>query len=276
MKAQHDPIKIEVKMNNEIILTQFLYYKDSYILSQLRFYPFIQLSAIFLFVIIAYFIFNRSRKSEQNLVWAGMAKETAHQIGTPLSSLMACVELLKSKENTSEIGEIIDKDVNRLQTITERFSKIGSQPKLKNQNIYQLLNTNINYLQSRLSENITINLYNNCNNPVIPINQTLFEWVIENICKNAVDAMQGQGTINVVMSNKEDYLKIEFSDTGLGILKNDYKRIFEPGFTTKKRGWGLGLSLSKRIVEIYHKGKIYVESSEKNKGTTFCILLHQN
>ncbi|MGC6428195.1 MAG: sensor histidine kinase [Flavobacteriales bacterium] len=276
MKAQHDPIKIEVKMNNEIILTQFLYYKDSYILSQLRFYPFIQLSAIFLFVIIAYFIFNRSRKSEQNLVWAGMAKETAHQIGTPLSSLMACVELLKSKKNTSEIGEIIDKDVNRLQTITERFSKIGSQPKLKNQNIYQLLNTNINYLQSRLSENITINLYNNCNNPVIPINQTLFEWVIENICKNAVDAMQGQGTINVVMSNKEDYLKIEFSDTGLGILKNDYKRIFEPGFTTKKRGWGLGLSLSKRIIEIYHKGKIYVESSEKNKGTTFCILLHQN
>lgn len=276
MKAQHDPIKIEVKMNNEIILTQFLYYKDSYILSQLRFYPFIQLSAIFLFVIIAYFIFNRSRKSEQNLVWAGMAKETAHQIGTPLSSLMACVELLKSKENTSEIGEIIDKDVNRLQTITERFSKIGSQPKLKNQNIYQLLNTNINYLQSRLSENITINLYNNCNNPVIPINQTLFEWVIENICKNAVDAMQGQGTINVVMSNKEDYLKIEFSDTGLGILKNDYKRIFEPGFTTKKRGWGLGLSLSKRIIEIYHKGKIYVESSDKNKGTTFCILLHQN
>ena len=276
MKAQHDPIKIEVKMNNEIILTQFLYYKDSYILSQLRFYPFIQLAAIFLFVIIAYFIFNRSRKSEQNLVWAGMAKETAHQIGTPLSSLMACVELLKSKENTFEIGEIIDKDVNRLQTITERFSKIGSQPKLKNQNIYQLLNTNINYLQSRLSENITINLYNNCNNPVIPINQTLFEWVIENICKNAVDAMQGQGTINVVMSNKEDYLKIEFSDTGLGILKNDYKRIFEPGFTTKKRGWGLGLSLSKRIIEIYHKGKIYVESSEKNKGTTFCILLHQN
>lgn len=276
MKAQHDPIKIEVKMNNEIILTQFLYYKDSYILSQLRFYPFIQLAAIFLFVIIAYFIFNRSRKSEQNLVWAGMAKETAHQIGTPLSSLMACVELLKSKENTSEIGEIIDKDVNRLQTITERFSKIGSQPKLKNQNIYQLLNTNINYLQSRLSENITINLYNNCNNPVIPINQTLFEWVIENICKNAVDAMQGQGTINVVMSNKEDYLKIEFSDTGLGILKNDYKRIFEPGFTTKQRGWGLGLSLSKRIIEIYHKGKIYVESSEKNKGTTFCILLHQN
>jgi signal transduction histidine kinase len=276
MKSQHEPIKIEAKMNNKIILTQYLYYKDSYILSQLRFYPFIQLLAIVLFILIAYFFFNRSRKSQQNLVWAGMAKETAHQIGTPLSSLMACVELLKNNEENSGIAEIIAKDVERLNTITDRFSKIGSQPSLKKHNIYSLLKKNVDYLQSRLSEKVQINLNNNCNDPIIPLNKALMEWVIENICKNAVDAMQGEGTIDINVYSDKEYLKIEISDNGIGIIRNDFKQIFEPGFTTKKRGWGLGLSLSKRIIEIYHKGKIYVKSSEINKGTTFCISLHKN
>lgn len=275
MKDQHEPIKIEAKMNNKIILTQYLYYKDSYILSQLRFYPIIQLSSIVLFIVVAYFIFNRSRNSEQNLIWAGMAKETAHQIGTPLSSLMACVELLKNSDD-SGIGDIIDKDVERLNTITDRFSKIGSQPSLKNHNIFDLLQKNVDYLQTRLSEKIQIRLNNNCNNTTIPLNETLMEWVIENICKNAVDAMQGEGTITINVYSDKEYVKIEISDTGIGMTKNEFKQIFEPGFTTKKRGWGLGLSLSKRIVEIYHKGKIYVRSSEKNIGTTFCISLHKN
>ena len=275
MKDQHDPIKIEAKMNNKIILTQYLYYKDSYILSQLRFYPFIQLASIVLFIIVAYLMFNRSRNSEQNLVWAGMAKETAHQIGTPLSSLMACVELLKSS-NDSGIAEIIDKDVERLNTITERFSKIGSRPSLKKHNIFDLLQKNVDYLQNRLSEKVQIKLNNNCNDATIPLNETLMEWVIENICKNAVDAMQGEGTITINVFSDKEFVKIEISDTGMGMTKNEFKQIFEPGFTTKKRGWGLGLSLSKRIVEIYHKGKIYVRSSEKNVGTTFCISLHKN
>lgn len=275
MKSQHDPIKIEAKMNNKIILTQYLYYKDSYILSQLRFYPIIQLASIVLFIVVAYFIFNRSRKSEQNLVWAGMAKETAHQIGTPLSSLMACVELLKNSDD-SGIGDIIDKDVERLNTITDRFSKIGSQPSLKKHNIFDLLQKNVDYLQTRLSEKVQIKLNNNCNETMIPLNETLMEWVIENICKNAVDAMQGEGTITIDVYSDKEFVKIEVSDTGIGMTKNDFKQIFEPGFTTKKRGWGLGLSLSKRIVEIYHKGKIYVKSSDLNIGTTFCISLHKN
>lgn len=275
MKSQHDPIKIEAKMNNKIILTQYLYYKDSYILSQLRFYPIIQLASIVLFIVVAYFIFNRSRKSEQNLVWAGMAKETAHQIGTPLSSLMACVELLKNSDD-SGIGDIIDKDVERLNTITDRFSKIGSQPSLKKHNIFDLLQKNVDYLQTRLSEKVQIKLNNNCNETMIPLNETLMEWVIENICKNAVDAMQGEGTITIDVYSDKEFVKIEVSDTGIGMTKNDFKQIFEPGFTTKKRGWGLGLSLSKRIVEIYHKGKIYVKYSEINIGTTFCISLHKN
>ena len=275
MKDQHEPIKIEAKMNNKIILTQYLYYKDSYILSQLRFYPFIQLASIVLFIIVAYLMFNRSRNSEQNLVWAGMAKETAHQIGTPLSSLMACVELLKSS-NDSGIAEIIDKDVERLNTITERFSKIGSRPSLKKHNIFDLLQKNVDYLQNRLSEKVQIKLNNNCNDVTIPLNETLMEWVIENICKNAVDAMQGEGTITINVFSDKEFVKIEISDTGMGMTKNEFKQIFKPGFTTKKRGWGLGLSLSKRIVEIYHKGKIYVRYSEKNVGTTFCISLHKN
>jgi len=275
MSQQHEPIKIEASMNGQVILTQYLYYKDSYILSQLRFYPLLQLIVIFLFILIAYLAFNRSRKSEQNLVWAGMAKETAHQIGTPLSSLMAWVELLKNKEGMAQISEEINKDVKRLETITERFSKVGSKPNLENQNVYTLLQQSVDYLQHRLSTNVNIQLDNQCSNAYAPVNSTLFEWVIENICKNAADAMQGKGLILISISTKANFLNIEIKDHGKGMLKSNFKRVFEPGFTTKKRGWGLGLSLSKRIIEDYHLGKLYVKSSSTENGTTFCISLHR-
>tara|TARA_B100000963_G_scaffold200431_1_gene174565 strand:- start:813 stop:1979 length:1167 start_codon:yes stop_codon:yes gene_type:complete len=275
MMEQHEPIIIEAKMNGQVILTQYLYYKDSYILSQLRFYPLLQLLVIFLYVGIAYLAFNRSRKSEQNLVWAGMAKETAHQIGTPLSSLMAWVEILNAKEGMTEISKEINKDVKRLETITERFSKVGSKPKLKNENVYVILNQTISYLQDRLSSNVHLELDNQCNDSTAPINSTLFEWVVENICKNAADAMNGKGQIKIILFSDSDYLKIDITDNGKGLQKTNFKRIFEPGFTTKKRGWGLGLSLSKRIIEKYHLGRLYVKSSSK-EGTTFRISLHRN
>ena len=275
MMEQHEPIIIEAKMNGQVILTQYLYYKDSYILSQLRFYPLLQLLVIFLYVGIAYLAFNRSKKSEQNLVWAGMAKETAHQIGTPLSSLMAWVEILKAKEGMNEISKEINKDVNRLETITERFSKVGSKPKLENESIYAILNQTVSYLQDRLSSNVHLELDNQCNDSTAPINSTLFEWVVENICKNAADAMDGKGLIKITLFSDSDYLKIDISDNGKGLQKANFKRIFEPGFTTKKRGWGLGLSLSKRIIEEYHLGRLYVKSSSK-EGTTFRISLHRN
>jgi signal transduction histidine kinase len=262
-------------MNGQVILTQYLYYKDSYILSQLRFYPLLQLLVIFLYVGIAYLAFNRSKKSEQNLVWAGMAKETAHQIGTPLSSLMAWVEILKTKEGMTEISKEINKDVKRLETITERFSKVGSKPNLEKQSIYEILARTVSYLQNRLSSNVSIELDNQCNDASAPINCTLFEWVIENICKNAADAMQGKGFIKITIFSDVDYLKIDIQDNGKGLSKNNFKRIFEPGFTTKKRGWGLGLSLSKRIIEEYHLGRLYVKSSS-SEGTTFRISLHRN
>ncbi|MGC6470729.1 MAG: sensor histidine kinase [Flavobacteriales bacterium] len=275
MAEQHEPIKIEAKMNGQVILTQYLFYKDSYILSQLRFYPFLQLVVIFLFIVIAYMTFNRSRRTEQNLVWAGMAKETAHQIGTPLSSLMAWVEILKEKDGMLEISKEINKDVKRLETITDRFSKIGSKPNVDNQNIYDILCQSVSYLQDRLSSNVSIKLENKCNDTKAPVNAILFEWVIENICKNAADAMNGKGNILISLYSKDDYITIEIKDDGKGLIKTNFKRIFEPGFTTKQRGWGLGLSLSKRIIEDYHRGKLYVKSSSP-EGTVFCISLHKD
>ena len=234
MMEQHEPIIIEAKMNEQVILTQYLYYKDSYILSQLRFYPLIQLVVIFLYIGIAYLAFNRSRKSEQNLVWAGMAKETAHQIGTPLSSLMAWVEILKNKDGMNEISEEINKDVKRLKTITERFSKVGSKPKLENQSVYDILNHTVAYLQDRLSSNVHLELKNKCNESIAPINGTLFEWVIENICKNAADAMDGKGHIKINLFNDLDYIKIDISDNGKGLQKVNFKRILNLASQQKK------------------------------------------
>ncbi|MBJ10284.1 MAG: ATP-binding protein [Flavobacteriales bacterium] len=275
MKNAHNPIQIEVKMNNEVILTQYLYYEDSYLLKQLRYYPALQLLVIFLFILVSYIAFSRSRRSEQNQVWAGMAKETAHQIGTPLSSIMAWIEILRSKPDLDNITTELDKDVKRLETITERFSKIGSKPKLQMVNISDVLMNTVNYLQHRLSDKVTITLKKGNAKLYIPINAVLFEWVIENICKNAVDAMKGEGQISIDLFETDDYLKIHISDTGKGIPKNAFKSIFKPGFTSKKRGWGLGLSLTKRIIEDYHSGRIYVKSSKINKGSTFCISMHK-
>ena len=275
MKNAHNPIQIEVKMNNEVILTQYLYYEDSYLLKQLRYYPALQLLVIFLFILVSYIAFSRSRRSEQNQVWAGMAKETAHQIGTPLSSIMAWIEILRRKPDLDNITTELDKDVKRLETITERFSKIGSKPKLQMVNISDVLMNTVSYLQHRLSDKVTITLNKEISELYIPLNAVLFEWVIENICKNAVDAMKGEGQISINLFETDDYIKIHISDTGKGISKNAFKSIFKPGFTSKKRGWGLGLSLTKRIIEDYHSGRIYVKSSEINKGSTFCISMHK-
>ena len=253
--------------------TQWIYYKDSVLLNRLRFYPIYQLGFIGIFMFIAYFIFSSSRRSEQNQVWAGMAKETAHQLGTPLSSLMAWVELLKSKEGMKEMVVEMEKDIIRLETITARFSKIGSKPNLETINIIELLKESTNYLKSRFPEKVNIKMNFEKEEVLVPVSQVLLNWVIENICKNAVDAIKGKGEIEVCVIEEKTHVLINISDNGEGINRSILKNIFKPGVTSKKRGWGLGLSLSKRIVEEYHKGSLFVMQSEKGVGTTFTIKL---
>ena len=252
---------------------QFIYYKDSNILSMLRYYPFYQLGFILIFFIIAYVIFSSAKKSEQNKVWAGMAKETAHQLATPLSSLIAWSELLRDSEiNTDTLNEI-NKDLKRLETITDRFSKIGSVPALKNYQIHELLGSFLEYLEKRLPQKIEI-IKKFPQDPIfVNANKTLFEWAIENLCKNATDAMKGNGKIEFNITSNDYEVEIFIKDYGQGIAKNKINQIFLPGYTSKKSGWGLGLSLTKRIIEEYHNGKIFVFSSEENYGTTFCIKL---
>ena len=252
---------------------QFIYYRDSNILSMLRYYPFYQLGFILIFFIIAYIIFSAAKKSEQNKVWAGMAKETAHQLATPLSSLIAWSELLKDSEiNTDTLNEI-NKDLRRLETITDRFSKIGSVPALKNYQISELLGNFLEYLEKRLPQKIEIIKKFPDDSIFVSANKTLFEWAIENLCKNATDAMKGNGKIEFDITSNDYEVNIFIKDYGQGIAKNKINQIFLPGYTSKKSGWGLGLSLTKRIVEEYHNGKIFVSSSEENYGTTFCIKL---
>ena len=253
--------------------TQWIYYKDSVLLNRLRFYPIYQLGFIGIFMFIAYFIFSSSRRSEQNQVWAGMAKETAHQLGTPLSSLMAWLELLKSKEGMKEMVVEMEKDIIRLETITARFSKIGSKPNLETINIIELLKESTNYLKSRFPEKVNIKMNFEKEEVLVPVSQVLLNWVIENICKNAVDAIKGKGEIEVSVIEEKTHVLINISDNGEGINRSILKNIFKPGVTSKKRGWGLGLSLSKRIVEQYHKGSLFVMQSEKGVGTTFTIKL---
>tara|TARA_B100001142_G_scaffold85490_2_gene86890 strand:+ start:23892 stop:25103 length:1212 start_codon:yes stop_codon:yes gene_type:complete len=252
---------------------QWIYYKDSALLNRLRYYPIYQLVFIGIFMFIAYFTFSASRKSEQNKVWAGMAKETAHQIGTPLSSLMAWVELLKEKEGVNEMAIEMGKDINRLETITDRFSKIGSKSELVETNIIGVISRSIEYLKSRMSVNTTFLIDAPEKELFIPLNSILFEWVIENLVKNAADAMKGKGEISIGISEEENNVTVNISDTGEGIDRSIIKNIFKPGVTSKKRGWGLGLSLSKRIIEEYHKGRIFISQSEKGIGTTFTIRL---
>ena len=269
IKKNGDP-PIEVNIIGD---KQWIYYKDSALLNRLRFYPIYQLGFIGLFMFFAYYLFSASKRSEQNQVWVGMAKETAHQIGTPLSSLMAWTELLKEQEGNELMVTEMEKDITRLETITDRFSKIGSQSELKKIDVSQLITKSIEYLKSRMPVNTEFNINIPTKKVFIPLNNILFEWVIENLVKNAVDAMKGKGKIFIDIVDENSFIYINIMDTGEGIDKSIFKTVFKPGVTSKKRGWGLGLSLSKRIIEDYHKGIIFVKKSEKGIGTTFTIKL---
>ncbi|MBQ7471529.1 MAG: HAMP domain-containing histidine kinase [Prevotella sp.] len=248
-------------------------YDDSLMLKRLAVYPYIQLGVVLLFVVIAIFALLTSKKAEQNKVWVGLSKETAHQLGTPISSLMAWTEILKENYPQDELIPEMDKDVKRLQLIAERFSKIGSLPEPVPSSLNEVMDHVIDYMDRRTSNKVKMVKELPAEDVVVPINASLFEWVIENLSKNAVDAMEGEGTITLHVEKSQQRAIIEVSDTGKGIKKKDLNSVFTPGFTTKQRGWGLGLSLAKRIVEEYHHGRIWVKSSEVGRGTTFRIEL---
>lgn len=250
---------------------QRLYYEDSLILKRLSYYPIVQLLVIVIFILIVYFAVVSMKKAEQNKVWVGLSKETAHQLGTPISSLMAWMQLLEGYGLDKDVVAEMDKDVHRLSVIADRFSKIGSKPEPDLHYASEAVNNALEYMRSRISSKVRLSV--NAPNHEIPvmISMPLFEWVMENLTKNAVDAMQGEGKITINISSDKNHVFIDVSDTGKGILRKNFDNVFNPGFTTKKRGWGLGLTLVKRIIEEYHNGKIYVKSSEINQGTTFRI-----
>jgi signal transduction histidine kinase len=269
MSRQNAPIEIDLGAGEK----NFIFYQDSSLLLLIKYFPFIQLGVIALLILIGYSLFSTARKAEQNQVWVGMAKETAHQLGTPLSSLIAWNELMKARGSGEEMQEI-EKDINRLETITERFSKIGSVPQLDKHDIKAVLQHAVDYMRTRTSRKIEFTLKADSGLEV-KCNVALFEWVIENLIRNAADAMEGQGSINIQVFDQSQFIYIDIEDTGKGIPKSKFKTVFKPGYTTKKRGWGLGLSLTKRIIENYHGGKIFVKGSEIDKGTTFRIVLNK-
>jgi signal transduction histidine kinase len=271
MKDENPPIEVDLGDG----LVNYVYYRNSTLLTKLTYYPYIQLGVILLFILVAYFAFSASRKAEQNQVWVGLSKETAHQLGTPTSSLIGWVELLKEKHPDKKLVNELEKDAGRLEQITERFSKIGSRPVLENENIGDVLKDSVAYLKSRTSEQVKLTLNVENENITVPLNKALFQWVVENLCKNSVDAMEGNGSLTISAREQGKQIIIDFDDTGKGIPKNRQKTIFKPGYTTKQRGWGLGLSLAKRIVEIYHRGKIFVLQSEAGRGTTIRIILQK-
>lgn len=270
MKAEYEPIPIEESSN--------VYYRNSELLTSLKYYPYIQLSVILVFGVLAYAVFNQSKVAEQNRVWAGLTKETAHQLGTPIASLMAWIDYLKNSpiwEENKEVIQEMDKDVVKLRMVTERFSSIGSSPSIQPENVFSVVDEAINYLRPRISTKVEMKVNGYANNIEAMLNKPLFEWVIENVCKNAVDAMKGQGEITIdIIKESERYVFVDITDTGKGMDKSMYKKVFNPGFTTRQRGWGLGLTLAKRIIEGYHNGKIFVKNSEPGKGTTFRIVLN--
>ena len=267
LKNENDPIIIEYVPGK----FQYIYYGDSELLKKLKYYPIALLLIIVLFAALVYNFYKSTKMATQNKLWAGMAKETAHQIGTPLTSLVGWVEILKSENVDESTTNEIEKDIERLQTITDRFSKIGSEPKLENKDIIEETQKSYDYLQSRFSKQIEFT-FTGPEAPVIVLfNPTLHSWTIENLVKNAIDAMKGRGKLDLEVLHEGGFVRINISDTGSGIPKNQFKSVFEPGFTTKKRGWGLGLSLTKRIVEEYHKGTIKVLHSEIGKGTTMQV-----
>ncbi|PIF06625.1 MAG: ATP-binding protein [Draconibacterium sp.] len=272
MKKYSDPISINLLEDN----IQLLYFRESNLLRNLRIYPLIQLFVIVVFILVAYFAFAATQRAEQNQVWVGMSKETAHQLGTPISSLMAWIELLKLQNVDDTLIKEFEKDTRRLEKITERFSKIGAQPELLQTDLVKTLNSTIEYLKTRSPKKIKFETsFSEADILPVPLNAALFSWVIENLCKNAIDAIDAEGTITLALKEKGNVVDIDISDTGKGLYKSQFKTIFQPGYSTKKRGWGLGLSLAKRIIENYHSGKIFVKSSEPGKGTTFRIVLNK-
>jgi len=279
MRNTYDPIEVPLRdpETDENFGVNYVYYRNSFLLTQLTTYPYIQLSVIAIFAFIAYLAFNYSKVAEQNRVWVGLAKETAHQLGTPLSSLMAWVEVLRDDPNikNQEIVSELEKDITKLTTVTERFSSIGSVPSLKAENVVTLVNNVVHYLRPRISSKIKIEVFTLSDNIQAMIHAPLFEWVLENLCKNAVDAIGTSGTIAIkILRGSDSKVYIDVSDTGKGIPRSKVNMVFRPGFTTKKRGWGLGLALAKRIIEAYHSGRIFVKTSEENQGTTFRIMLN--
>ena len=270
-KLQESQEPIEVKIGD---IVQYIYYEDSTLLRQLQYFPYIQFSLIFLFILVAIFSLYIVQKSEQNRVWVGLSKETAHQLGTPISSLMGWQELLKTRYPDDVLIPEMDKDIQRLQTIAERFSKIGSEAELSATELMPILRDSIAYMQTRTSGKVVYEIETEvAEDTKLILNEPLLKWVIENLCKNAVDAMDGAGKITVRVGEEDKRVNIDISDTGKGIKERDFKKVFMPGYTTKRRGWGLGLSLAKRIVEEYHGGKISVLKSEIGEGTTFRISL---
>lgn len=278
MKLEHEPIPITYRNSEgEIYGYQYVYYKNSDLLTKLELYPYVQLSIIFVFGLFVFVAFSYSKTAEQNRVWIGLAKETAHQLGTPISSLIAWMEYLKSDEKFqhNEIIEELEKDIERLEMITSRFSNIGSVPVLTHHNVPLAVNTTVSYLKNRISKKVEIEIHARPSDLRARINKPLFDWVIENLTKNAVDSMGGIGKIDIyIKKGLDDKVIVDIADTGKGIPKSRLKDVFAPGYTTKTRGWGLGLTLVKRIIDIYHQGKIFVIHSEVDKGTTFRILLN--
>jgi len=273
MKSEHPPISLKVFGNN-----WYVYYHDSFVLTQLKIFPYIQLTVIAIFLLVAYTAFNTSRKSEQNQVWVGLAKETAHQLGTPISSLMAWTELMKEKFNAEDdqlIAEM-ENDIRRLEIVADRFSKIGSHPVLEEHKVYDVVKDFVDYFRVRVSNKIRFEI---TGNQLLKagLNIPLFDWVIENLLKNAVNAIENAGEIKVDISGSKtrNQIYIDVSDTGKGIPRSKFETVFQPGYTTRKRGWGLGLSLTRRMVENYHNGQIFVKDSEVGRGTTFRIVLKE-
>ena len=272
MKEKNKPIIINLENGH----FNLIYYKDSIILTMLIFYPYIQVGFIFLFILVSYLAFRSSKKAQQNQVWVGMSKETAHQLGTPTSSLAGWIEILQNNYPEVSITAELSRDVERLEKVTERFSRIGSKPSLTNENIVPIISRSVDYLKSRASSKVRfIDEYTDKKEVIVPVNAALFEWVIENVSKNAIDAMEGSGDITIRIAETDRHALIDISDTGKGIPKSVIKKIFNAGFTTKQRGWGVGLSLARRIIEDYHSGKIFVRHSEIGKGSTIRIVMNK-
>ena len=270
LRLSQDPIVVQV--NEEV--TQYIYYEDSTLLRRLYWFPYVQLAVIIAFIAIAVIALIMAQRSEQNSLWVGLSKETAHQLGTPISSLNAWNELLKATYPNDALLPQMDEDIRRLQMIAERFSKIGSQPTLDQQAILPIVQSAMEYMRVRTSNKITYTLQANTDCQVL-VCKPLFEWVIENLCKNAIDSMEGKGDITLSLTRQENKVHLDITDTGKGIDRRHFKTIFKPGYTSKKRGWGLGLSLAKRIIEDYHRGKLFVKQSQIGVGSTFRITLEQ-